>query len=82
MAVSFILISSQPVSVLNAVCLEEKQQIPILVFGFTWLGLEPTIYRTQGEQTSHYTTDAVIYIISFNTIKKDLLIDYGSTPSK
>jgi hypothetical protein len=23
------------------------------------LGLEPTIYRTQGEHANHYTTDAV-----------------------
>ena len=43
-------------------CLEEKQQIPILVFGLTRSGLEPTIYRTRGEHTNHYTTDAVIYI--------------------
>jgi hypothetical protein len=25
-------------------------------------GLEPTIYRTRGEHTNHYTTDAVIEI--------------------
>ena len=39
--------------------LAEKQQIPILVFGLTRLGLEPTIYHTRGEPANHYTTDAV-----------------------
>jgi hypothetical protein len=45
---------------LNAVCLVEKQQIPILVFGLTLSGLEPTIYRIRGEHVNHYTTDAVV----------------------
>jgi hypothetical protein len=31
---------------LNAACFAEKQQIPILVFGLTRSGLEPTIYCT------------------------------------
>ena len=31
---------------LNATCLAEKQQIPILVFGLTRPGLEPKIYMT------------------------------------
>jgi hypothetical protein len=46
---------------LNAACLAEKQQIQILVFGFTQSGLEPTIYlyHTRGEYTNHYTPDAV-----------------------
>jgi hypothetical protein len=45
---------------LNADCFAEKQQKPILQF-VVWpdRGLEPTIYRTQGEQINHYTTDAV-----------------------
>jgi hypothetical protein len=30
-----------------------------IVFGLTKLGLEPTIYHTQGEHGYHYTTDAV-----------------------
>ena len=30
-----------------------------IVFGFTWPGLETTIYHTLGEQTNHYSTDAV-----------------------
>ena len=45
---------------LNAVCLVEKQQIPISVFGLTRSGLEPTIYLTQDEHANHYTTDAVV----------------------
>ena len=40
---------------LNAKCLEEKQQIPILiVFGLTQPGLEPTIYCTRGNHANHY----------------------------
>jgi hypothetical protein len=44
---------------LNAVCLAEKQQILILVFGLTGPWLKLTIYRTWGEHAIHYTTDAV-----------------------
>ena len=51
-----ILIPSQPVF---ALCLAEKQQLPILVFGLTRSGLEPTIYHTQGEHANHYITYAV-----------------------
>ena len=45
---------------LNAACITEKQQIPILVFDVTRSGLEPTIYRTRGEHANHYPTDAII----------------------
>ena len=45
---------------LNAECLAKKEQLPILVIGFTQSGLEPTIYRTQGEHANHYTTNTVI----------------------
>jgi hypothetical protein len=31
----------------------------IIVFGLTRPGLEPTIYRSRGEQANHYVTDAV-----------------------
>jgi hypothetical protein len=44
---------------LNAACLAEKQQISNLVFGLTWLGLKPTIYRTWGKHANYYATDAV-----------------------
>ena len=40
---------------LNAACLAEKQQIPILYS----LGLKPTIYHTLGKHTNHYTIDVV-----------------------
>ena len=40
---------------LNAACLAEKQQIPILL-SLAWL--KPTIYCTRGEHANHYTTDA------------------------
>jgi hypothetical protein len=37
----------------------EKQQITnYIVFGLTQSVLEPTTYTTQGQTTSHYTTDA------------------------
>jgi hypothetical protein len=42
---------------LNAACLTEKQQIPILKSGLTRPGLEPMIYRTRDEHANHYTTD-------------------------
>ena len=32
------------------------------VFGLTRSGLEPTIYRTRGEHTNHYTTDTIYSI--------------------
>jgi hypothetical protein len=38
---------------LNVAYLEEKQQIPISIFGLTQSGLEPTIYRTRGEHANH-----------------------------
>jgi len=41
--------------VLTAGCLSEKQQVSILQS----LWLKPPIYRTRGEHTNHYTTDAV-----------------------
>ena len=55
---------------LNAECLEEKQQIPILVFGLTQSGREPTIYHTRGEHANHYTTNAVEILLkaALNTI--------------
>ena len=50
---------------LNAACLPEKQQISIcIVVGMTRQGLEPTIYRTRGEHSNHYATDAVRIIPS------------------
>ena len=36
----------------------EATNANFIVFGLTRLGLEPTIYRTQGEHANHYTTDA------------------------
>ena len=48
---------------LKVACLAEKQQIPISVFGLTQPGLKPTLYRTRGEHTNHYATDAVPLIV-------------------
>ena len=33
-----------------------------MVCGLTLPGLEPTIYRTQGEHANYYTTDAVLLV--------------------
>ena len=44
---------------LNAACLAEKQQIPIVVFGLTRPGLEPMIYCTRAEHDNHYPTNVV-----------------------
>jgi hypothetical protein len=37
----------------------EATNTNFIVFGFTQLGLEPTIYYPRGEHANHYTTDAV-----------------------
>jgi hypothetical protein len=42
---------------LNTTFLVEKQHILILVFSFTWQGLELMIYSTRGEHGNQYTTD-------------------------
>ena len=49
----------------------EVTQIPILVFGLTRPGLEPTIYRTRGEHANHYATDAVttVYMNPKNCVR-------------
>jgi hypothetical protein len=44
---------------LNAACLVEKQQIPILESLVSRPGLKPTIYRTRGNHANHYATNAV-----------------------
>jgi hypothetical protein len=61
----------------------DKQQIPILVFGSTWSGLEPTIYCAWDEHANHYTTNAVqmvirkrkIYVNAQITDKCDIQLD-------
>ena len=32
----------------------KKQHIPIIIFGFTWSGLDPTFYHTLGSWIWHY----------------------------
>jgi len=45
---------------LNAECLAEKQQIPILrTLGFIRSVLEPKITRTRGKHANHYTIDVI-----------------------
>jgi len=53
---------------LNGLCLEEKQQMPILVIGLTDRG--SNLRSTTLEHASHYTTDAVHYTVTtcFNKI--------------
>ena len=38
---------------------EAKKIQQFIVFGLTRSGVESTIYRTRGEHSNHYTTDAV-----------------------
>jgi len=38
---------------------EEATNTNFIVFGLTRSRLEPTIYRTRGELSNHYTTNAV-----------------------
>ena len=45
----------------NAACLAENHQIPVLKSGLTQSRLIPTIYRAQGENATHYTTDVAIF---------------------
>jgi hypothetical protein len=40
--------------------LSGEAKIPILKSGLTRTGLEPTIYRTQGELANYYNTNAVV----------------------
>jgi len=40
--------------------LSGEAKIPILKSGLTRPGLEPTIYRTQGELANYYNTNAVV----------------------
>jgi hypothetical protein len=71
-ALSWFRVDQSLLFLLNAACLPEKQQISIcIVFGMTRSGLEPTIYRTQGEHCNNYATDAVRIIRSFLDIKKN-----------
>ena len=45
-----------------------QQFFSYIVLGMTRLGLEPTIYRTQGEHANHYTTDMVDFTLKYQTI--------------
>jgi hypothetical protein len=54
---------------LNAACLAEKQQIPILYVWFNKSGLEPTIYHTSGEHANHWTTDAFNLFVNMHMCK-------------
>jgi hypothetical protein len=38
----------------------EATNTNFLVFGLTQPGLDPMIYRTQGEHADHYATDGVL----------------------
>ena len=50
---------------LNAACLAEKQQIPIVLsLILPDLRFKPTIYRARGEHANHYTTGAIYLSIN------------------
>ena len=57
----------------------EEQQIPYtmyIVFGLTRPELEPTIYRSRGEQANHYTTEAVKLRTTFTDVLLVWLVDW------
>ena len=43
----------------------EATYINFIAFGLTRLGLEPTIYRTRGEYSNHYTTDLLYFNVDY-----------------
>jgi hypothetical protein len=53
--------------ILKIVCLAEKKQIQISVFGITQPGLEPMIYNTWGQHANQYATDAVFVVTGKRT---------------
>jgi hypothetical protein len=55
---------SEPTILCSYSLMLEKQQIPILVFGLTRPGLEPTIYHTRGEHVYFTGLKHVLYAIS------------------
>ena len=60
-----ILIQSQPVFALPPWCYvlnEENAHTNFITLGVTRSGLEPMIYRTQGEHANHYTTDVIAVV--------------------
>jgi hypothetical protein len=59
---------------INAACLVEKQQIPISIFGWTWLGFEPMVYHTRGKHANYYTTDTVHSFYNKYSFKNGLQI--------
>jgi hypothetical protein len=52
----------------------EATNTNFIVFGLTRLGLEPTIYCTQGEHANNYATDAVHYVLDYDTGLDERLI--------
>jgi hypothetical protein len=55
----------------NAACSAGKAEITNFAdFGSNRPGLEPTIHRTQGEHTNHYTTDVVFIFIFIGATSK------------
>jgi hypothetical protein len=55
-------IPSKPAFALSPLCCvlsREATNTNFIVFGLTRLGLEFTIYRTQGKHANHYATDVV-----------------------
>ena len=64
-----ILIPSQPVFVLSPYCCVLSGEATNVVFGLTRSVLKPMIYRIRGEHANHYTTDAVLCLLTLSTIQ-------------
>ena len=58
----------------------EATHTNFIVFGLTWLGLEPMIYLTQGEHANHYTTDAAEKLIHADADKNRRKVNTSHIP--
>jgi hypothetical protein len=52
----------------------EATNTNFIVFGLTGPGLEPMIYRTQGEHANYYTTDEVCHMFTYERCFKELAL--------
>jgi hypothetical protein len=52
----------------------EATNTNFIVFGLTRPGLEPMIYRTQGEHANYYTTDEVCHMFTYERCFKELAL--------
>jgi hypothetical protein len=59
----------------------EATNTNLIVFGLTRPGLEFMIYRTRGEHTNHYTTDAVDSVLNMQALLSMFKLGYTVKPA-